>query len=228
MDLKILKAGEVGLTNIYTLTDPFSGLVRYVGKADNIQIRLNEHIRKSKYKRTYKDKWVYSIVKQNSLPLIEVVDIVSIEEVAFWENFWIGQFKSWGFKLTNMATGGIGGNLGELVNQKISNSKKGSKHTEDTKKLLSKIKTGTKHSDETKAKFTEIRKGAGNPMWGKKRPESSKNYQKILQMDLDGNIIKEWVGVTIAAKELKISRQAITDVCYGRHKTAGGFKWVKI
>jgi len=44
-------------------------------------------------------------------------------------------------------------------------------------------------------------------------------------MDSDNNIINTWKSVSVASRELKISRCHISHVCTGRRKTAGGYKW---
>jgi len=45
-DYKIIRGGKAGTTFIYILKDPITNEIRYVGKADNPKVRLNEHIRK--------------------------------------------------------------------------------------------------------------------------------------------------------------------------------------
>ena len=47
----------------------------------------------------------------------------------------------------------------------------------------------------------------------------------VLQLDEDGNILKEWPSVTAAAKALGTSPGAISSVCGGWQKHAGGFRW---
>ena len=50
---------------IYTLTDPRTNIVRYIGKTKNIDDRYRRHLQKSyleKYdKNTYKSNWVIRI-----------------------------------------------------------------------------------------------------------------------------------------------------------------------
>lgn len=225
MDIRLLKAGESGYGYIYTLKDPNTNEIRYIGKTNNIKTRLKDHIRKSKLSKTHKNNWIQSLIIKNQKPIIEIIEVITNNEWGIREQYWIDYYKSKGVRLTNIANGGIGGNLGDEVNRKISEIKKGFKHSEETKKILSIVKTGTKHSEETKLEYSKTRSGIGNPMWGKKRSESSKKYQKVIQLDLNGEKIKEWAGIIIASKELKINRCSITDVCYGRHKTAGGYKW---
>lgn len=225
-DIKILKPGR---TYIYTLSNPNDGEVRYVGKTDDIENRLKEHIRKHMYKTTYKNNWIKSLKKIGLTPKIEILDTVSSNEWCFWEKYWISQFKVWGFNLTNSTNGGEGGNLGELVNKKISEKLKGRVFSKETILKMSKSKTGLKHSEETKLKMSEHHKGVQNGMYGKK--PSSNFYKKvnkaIIQLSLDDNFIKNWGSIIIASRTLNINRCTIADVCNKRKykKTAGGFKW---
>lgn len=222
---KILQAGENGFTYIYTLTDPITNEIRYVGKSNNPTVRLNEHVRKSKYTHTHKNNWITSLLKLGQKPIIDVVDIVSINECGFWENYWINTFKAWGFKLTNIAIGGVGGDLGIVVRNKISAKLKNRKFNNET---IQKMKFAAKHrklSDAGRESLRNHRKGKNNSMFGKHQPESSKQYRSIIQLDLNSNHIKIWKGIIVASKELNINRCTISDVCNNRKKTAGGFKW---
>ncbi len=106
-------------TYIYTLSDNTG--VRYVGKTTDLKRRLKDHIKFSSKKKTYKDKWICSLIKKNELPIFEILDEVNIEDWGFYEKYWIAQFKSWGFNLTNGNDGGEGGN-----------GFKGKKHTLET------------------------------------------------------------------------------------------------
>jgi hypothetical protein len=49
--------------------------------------------------------------------------------------------------------------------------------------------------------------------------------RKVIQKDIDGNIIKIHVSVTEAAKSIELSRSAVTKACNGRNKSAGKFLW---
>jgi len=224
-DIKLLKAGDTVNTFIYVLVDPRNGDVRYVGKSDNPNKRLVDHIRKSNNSITHKNNWIKSLIKDGYEPLIDVIDEVPNSNWGFWEQYWIDLFKGWGFDLTNIANGGVGGNLGPVVNKKISDALKGRVFSDEAKLKMSIGSTGKIHTDKTKEKMSRQRSGIGNSMYGKIRKESSKKYRPVIQLDLDGNIIDKWDGVTIASKTLNINRCTISDVCNGRKKTAGGFKW---
>jgi group I intron endonuclease len=216
---------KIEFTYIYTLTDPFTNEIRYVGKADNLLVRLKEHIKRSSYTVTHKNNWIQSLLKKNAKPIIEVLDIVPINDWGFWEIYWISVIKSWGFKLTNLASGGKGGNQGPIINKKISESLKNRTYSPETIEKMRIARIGMVASEETKKKFSIMRTGSGNSMFGKKRPESSKKYRAILQLDLSGNVIREWVGIAAASRELNINRTSISGVCNGRRKMAGGYAW---
>lgn len=49
--------------------------------------------------------------------------------------------------------------------------------------------------------------------------------KQIVQCDLDGNEIKTWKGVVVAATELNLSQSHISSCLSGRGKTAGGYTW---
>jgi group I intron endonuclease len=50
------------------------------------------------------------------------------------------------------------------------------------------------------------------------------NYKKyILQYDLEGNFIREWFGISAAAKQLNVERVNIYKCCRGIAKSAKGF-----
>lgn len=94
---------------IYTLSDPNTGLVRYVGKTNNIKRRLNSHM--SNYSlstSTKKNNWIISLIKSEKLPIIEVLDEVPENDINFYEMFYISLLKSWGFNLLNGTDGGDG------------------------------------------------------------------------------------------------------------------------
>lgn len=94
---------------IYTLSDPNTGLVRYVGKTNNIRKRLSSHLSNNHLSEiTKKNNWIISLLRNEQLPIIEVVDEVSSEDIDFYEVFYISLFKSWGFDLLNGTDGGDG------------------------------------------------------------------------------------------------------------------------
>lgn len=47
----------------------------------------------------------------------------------------------------------------------------------------------------------------------------------ILQMDLQGNIIREWASQNEARREMGYKQGSISECCSNKRRTANGFKW---
>lgn len=94
---------------IYTLSDPNTGLIKYIGKTNDIKKRLRNHlINNHLATNTRKNNWIISLLRKDQLPIIEILDEVDSELVSFFEIFYISLFKSWGFDLLNGTKGGDG------------------------------------------------------------------------------------------------------------------------
>jgi group I intron endonuclease len=98
--------------------------------------------------------------------------------------------------------------------------------SEETKEKmrLSHSKRDCSRSIETKKRISE-----GNS--GKERPQELRDRIAralsipIIQLNREGNFIKEYASTTIASRELNITKGNINSTLKGRRKTAGGFKW---
>jgi len=83
---------------IYTLTDPRNDHVRYVGITAHPKKRSESHkINKNKNL----GKWSTELRLLGYSPQFEIIDIVDLVGSGFWEMYYIGLFKSWGFNLFN-------------------------------------------------------------------------------------------------------------------------------
>jgi len=105
-------------TNIYTLSDPRTNEVRYVGKANNINQRYKAHLNRARDHQTHKRNWIESLKRDGLKPIIEIIDVVPIEEWIYWETYWISQMKAWGFDLVNNTNGGDGCTFGNKTSFK--------------------------------------------------------------------------------------------------------------
>ncbi len=207
-------------TFIYTLSDPISGQVRYVGKSSRINKRLEEHIYESYQKKTHKNNWINSLISKNLYPSIDTIDEVPISKWEFWEIYWICQFKAWGFNLVNSTNGGEGNN-----NQFFS---------KETREKLSKKFLGEgnpffnkKHSEETKKHLKNTRKLQVSVNFSKLLESNTNKRKPVIQYDSNGNFIKEWNSIYEAATTLNLIPTKISNVCLGKkhRKTCGGFIW---
>ena len=84
---------------IYTLSDPDTGYVKYVGFSDNVKERYTRHLSLSNKSNLKKREWIIELNKLNKKPVLEIIDKGSYDI----EDFWIDQFKSWGFDLLNVS-----------------------------------------------------------------------------------------------------------------------------
>ena len=54
---------------------------------------------------------------------------------------------------------------------------------------------------------------------------NNKMSKAVIQMDLEGNFIKEFYSQSQASRETKVCNVNISSCCNGKYNTAGGFKW---
>jgi len=125
-------------TNIYTLSDPRTDMVRYVGKTDHLEKRLSQHLSLST--GSHKSSWIKSLKSAGIKPEMVVIDKVPVEDWEFWEMHYIKFFKSLGAKLVNGTEGGQGDAIvfTDAAKKKMSDSTKGFKHSKETRKKIKK------------------------------------------------------------------------------------------
>ena len=54
---------------------------------------------------------------------------------------------------------------------------------------------------------------------------AEKLSQKVIQLDLNGNVLNEFESMVQAGQETGVSRSNISSCCNGKLKSAGGYKW---
>ena len=207
-------------TYIYTLTDPDTNQVRYVGKTVNVKRRYYGHTNENSNKRlknSHLANWLLLLLKNNKKPILEVID----ECDSNWEElekYWIAQFKAWGFKLTNLTEGGQGGT--------------GYKQTEEHKRNISEAKKASKRKlSEEQRQFISERMKNNQYSKGAVRTKEIKENLKllkskpVLQYDKLGNFIKEFNSIKQASIETNTFSSSISNNLNNKSKTAGGFIW---
>lgn len=212
---------------IYCLKHPETLEVRYVGVTSNsIKNRLYQHIYSAKHRRgTRVSKWIYSLIKQDLLPLIEVLEIVSED---FWEEreiYWISKFSN----LTNISKEGKGVVINRTYNsiERSTNAKKKpiiqlGENGEFIKEWNSikeatialNLKTLSSISNVVNRRHGAVR--AGGYKWAYKEEYYRNDFQlnkdkpkvdysklkKVSLYDLEGNFIKEYPCLNQLVKEL--------------------------
>lgn len=95
------------MASLYTLSDPISGAVRYVGCTTNaVEYRLRQHISKSKRGKWPVAQWIRSMRESGLLPLISEVGVFSKEEIEDEEKNLIAKLRLEGADLLNVTSGG--------------------------------------------------------------------------------------------------------------------------
>lgn len=186
---------------IYTLSDPITNEVRYIGQTVmSLKMRLGNHIRESRTnKNTYKLNWIRSLEKKGVKPIIELLDEGIWGET---EIYWISQFKQWGFRLVNSTEGGDG-----VIRKK----------TEKEKKKISNAHKGKKLSAEHKEKLSKAKLGIPKP--------TRKIKYKIIYKNGNSTIIK---GAKEAASFIGCHPTEIHRVISGKRNSVYGYKIYKI
>lgn len=186
---------------IYSLNDPITNEVRYVGKTVSaLYKRLSSHYRDKK--KSYKTNWIKSLKKLKLKPTINLIEICKEKNWQDREKFWIKYYRS-KVKLTNLLEGGQG-------------LPKGYKHSEET---IKKIQIAAQKN--TKGRFYKGQKFSKKT--NKKKAEALK--KEICQIDKNFKLIKIWKGIIDASIKTKIDKNNISSVLKKRTISAGGYYW---
>jgi len=229
-------------TFIYTLSDPTTGKIRYVGKSNFPKKRYYNHISSCHRTHTHKNNWIKSLLKENKRPILNVVDEVPVDDWQTFEKYWIDKLLEEGNELTNIAEGGNGvtqHTYNTIEKMKIrhklypnyNRSGNNLKQTLD-RDLLNKLYITENLSMPEIAEKLNISEttifrnlkdydiNKDKSIW--KSQCASNPTKVVLQYDLSGNLIKEWPSAVSVYKNLKIKP---AKCCRGEAKSSGGFIW---
>jgi len=218
------------MIGIYKITSP-SGRV-YVGQSTNIKKRWLHYtaLDCNDQPKIYNSLIKYG-VNNHKFEILEESEIESLnEKERYWQEFYNVLEEGLNCKLVQ--TKEKSGYHSIETRRKISEKNKGKPPTNGMK--------GKKHSEETKLKISIAAKKnfheRGGQFKGKKHSEESikkmslakmgrpaVNRRAILQIDKDGNIIREWNSITEAQKVTGFT--GIANVLTRIAKTSGKFFW---
>lgn len=209
-------------TFIYSLSDPITGFVRYIGKSDNVRKRFSDHFKPSSInKNTYKNNWLKKIRGNGLIPIIDIIDEVSKLDWKFWEIHYISLYKSWGFPLVNLTNGGDGCD--------------GYRHSQEVIKKLKDFKIdkmkgennpffNKKHSPETITIFKQIASKRPKEYYEKTKHIGLKSWNKGLTSK-DDDRIKKIVISQIGCKKKKNPTSDFFNVYLDKKNKAYGAKY---
>lgn len=201
---------------IYALADPITHEIKYIGKTVNLKARLYMHYRETS--KTYKNNWLKSL--NGSKPEVFTLDECDESNWVFWEQYWISQCKTWGFKLTNLTEGGEGmcglKPSAESIAKMVAKNT-GKKRSLETCLRIAESKMGIKFSESHIENLKLSHKG--------KAPKTTKRFCKSIIQLKDGIVIQEWPSIKSAADFYKVNHSSISRCCSGEKKTVKGYTW---
>lgn len=96
-------------TFIYGLSDPRTpDEVRYIGKANDPQKRLSNHVSARGRHRNHRTNWLNKLAADGVYPVIKIIDRVPVGEWQLMERYWIAMYRDAGYSLVNSTIGGEG------------------------------------------------------------------------------------------------------------------------
>lgn len=238
---------------IYKWTSPSNKV--YVGESKTLFKRRSGYEKLKPYQIRLYNSFKFYGIENHIWEVIEICEISELKKrERYWQNFY-DVLGSNGLNCRLTGTDEEKGIVSEETRKKIGlagkNNKNmlGKKHSEETKKKMSNSAMGRKMSEGAKEKLRINSKGNKHGLGYKHTEEARKaisekgklwkrskelgekislsKYKPIIQLDLEGNVIREWEAIKIASEELKISRTGISSCCNNKHgrKSTGGFKW---
>jgi len=94
---------------VYSLSDPESGEIRYVGVTRmSLHVRLAGHIYSAKREKNHRATWIRSLLRRGVRPVMAIIEEGAGEGWQEAERRVILQYRSWGARLVNATEGGEG------------------------------------------------------------------------------------------------------------------------
>lgn len=155
-------------TFIYSLSDPDTKKVRYIGKSNEPERRFLRHLKDAHKKTSHKACWIFSLQERGKRPVLAILREVPSDDWQLWETEYISVFRECGDDLTNIADGGEGPS--SEICKKISAAGVGNSYAK-----------GFKHSAETRAKISA---GLQGNIYRRGKKLSPEHRQKLIASNL--------------------------------------------
>lgn len=191
---------------------------KYIGSSQNVYKRKNRHLselkmlkhKNIKLQRSYnkhgKDNFIFYV--------LEFVE--NLTELITREQYYIDSEKP-EYNINLIANSSLGVKRSDETKEKVRQANLGLKHPEWRNKIKSEAQGGDNHwtkkkefSDDSKTKMSESHKKLY--LDGYKHPRS----KRILQYDLDMNLINKWVSLAEASRNTNLSSASICNYLKGK------------
>jgi group I intron endonuclease len=227
------------MVGIYKITNPKDKI--YIGQSKVMEDRFKQYNNPSSSRvgrKLLNSLNKYGIENHN----IDILEECKFEELNEREIHYIRLYNSVEEGL-NIDSGGKNYKRSKETKTKISQNRLG-KNTKPILqydlnnnfiKLWNSITSAEKvHGTGIKSCLVKKTQSAGGFIWRYKNDPLPSNYKferwknnkkKVIQMDLDGNFIKEWESLMSIQRELGFNNANISMCCLGQIKTGYGYKW---
>lgn len=204
---------------IYALKDPRDGLVYYVGKSNNPDVRFRAHLRGAARRRHPSERWIDDLRTSQVTPTLHVIDGGCGDGACAAERAWIAEHRRRGAPLVNIADGGNGhfGPVTDTLRQRIREAHLGTRHSEETKRKMSASQTGRSPTDATRDKLRAANLGKKRSLETRERirraktgtvaSETTREKMSVAHM---GHAVSATTRARIAAAKVGIPR---TEEC---------------
>jgi group I intron endonuclease len=202
----MLKLAISNIVYFYTLTDPITSEVRYVGCTGDLVERFYNHLyfaRKNSYPNNHKDNWIRILFGKGLIPILTEIDKIINDGQNYKEReiFLIKKYRDLGCDLTNMDDGGTGWGFGNQI-------WKGRKHSEEYKKNMSEFLKNHDVSIETRILMSKVKnKKAGDFNY---KTKFHKRSRPINVYDATTNkLLYEFASILECSNRLNLNRTFI-------------------
>lgn len=157
---------------IYTLTDPRTNLIHYVGQTKHPRDRRLVHLRPDGQSR--RAQWLRAVLADGVQPVMVILEVVSTQALADErERYWIAHGRSSGWPLVNTLDGGeFSWKMPREIVERIAAKKRGTRRTDEAKALTSASLKAyyaahprTPMSEVVKAKISATKTGKPGHKW---------------------------------------------------------------
>lgn len=143
-------------------------------------------------------------------------------------SFYHSNERAYGFNISSGGESKAGTTISEWHKQRISQASKGRIVSQKTREKLGKASRQNWLNPLFREKMRSINLGVNNPQYGKRLSDSERlqrGAKPILQYDLEGNFIAEYISCHVASEITHTSRDVISKCCRGLYKQGKGYIW---